>query len=395
LKILQPKTIKREKMPQFPDENGKKRTKTPSPNPDVGHHNPKKWLEEATQLSNAKKYQEVLSLCDKILANDEKNVAALNLKGDALDNLGRLDEAVECYNRVLSINQSLANLSLEVSSDVDLNLEEQSLPLNKRESLSKEGYKKGTALLREKKFDQGVELIDAAAMKSPQHELDYKMGALMVLRESKLRREKDLGLTRITGELKKDLEYYDKILADDPNNERVWNNKGTVLLRYGNVETALKCFEKSIEINPEYVNGWIGRGVALRKKGERNAALANFNKALDLQPENVYAIFAKGCTLLDIDRTEEAKLCFDIVLKIDPELSDAWFEKGNAFYKQGDFEGAIECFNKTLALDPKDSDAWYQKGNTFFKMEKFASAIRAFSNAFAGVFKESNRPEFR
>ncbi|UCG69004.1 MAG: tetratricopeptide repeat protein [Thermoplasmata archaeon] len=368
-------------MPSNPDIDKDEGMDVASPK-ESGKKEQKKWLDWALMHSSSKNYEEVLFFCDKILALDENSIAALNLKGEALDNLGRFEEAIECYNKVLSLNQNIVDLKLGLpKEDKIIDAEYQEISQNQREQISTEGYEKGTALLKEKEFETAIGYIDDAAKSDPQHEMDYKMGALMVLRDSKIHRQEDVGDAELIKELNLDLDYYDKILKDAPYNERAWNNKGTILLRYQKTEEALRCFEKAIQIRYDYVNAWIGKGVVLRKKGDLNEAIISLNKALEFQPENVYAIYAKGCTLLDKNDLEEASLYFDNALRLDPQYPDAWFEKGNALYLKGDFDGALKCFNKTVALDPKDSDAWFQRGNTFFKLKQYTHAIKSYSNA--------------
>lgn len=60
-------------------------------------------VEKGTRLLGDAKYDEALECFDKVLSLDPKNTRAWNQKGVALRSLGRYDEAIECFNRSLEI----------------------------------------------------------------------------------------------------------------------------------------------------------------------------------------------------------------------------------------------------------------------------------------------------
>jgi len=60
-------------------------------------------IEKGTRLLEGAKYDEALECFDKVLSLDPKNTHAWNQKGVALRSLGRYDEAIECFNRSLEI----------------------------------------------------------------------------------------------------------------------------------------------------------------------------------------------------------------------------------------------------------------------------------------------------
>lgn len=53
-------------------------------------------------------YENAIFYADKVLANDENNEVAYNLKGQAYQRLGKLTEAMEAYNNALSVNDQFA-----------------------------------------------------------------------------------------------------------------------------------------------------------------------------------------------------------------------------------------------------------------------------------------------
>ena len=60
-------------------------------------------IEKGTRLLEDAKYDEALECFDKVLSLNQKNTHAWNQKGVALRSLGRYDEAIECFNKALEI----------------------------------------------------------------------------------------------------------------------------------------------------------------------------------------------------------------------------------------------------------------------------------------------------
>lgn len=87
------------------------------------------------------------------------------------------------------------------------------------------------------------------------------------------------------GDFELAIENFDMALAEDPNHERAWFNKGFVLRKLDRDEEAIECFEKSIELNPGYEKAWYSKGFTLRKLENYKEALACFEKALEINPD--------------------------------------------------------------------------------------------------------------
>ena len=56
---------------------------------------------EIAVLVNDRKYHAAIIRCNQALEMDPNNVAALNAKGLALGNLGKYDEAISFYDKII------------------------------------------------------------------------------------------------------------------------------------------------------------------------------------------------------------------------------------------------------------------------------------------------------
>jgi tetratricopeptide (TPR) repeat protein len=190
----------------------------------------------------------------------------------------RLDEALECYDKALSINPG-----------------EQQALLNR------------FSLLHQMDL-QGMKVWDEIIKDSDK--------VFKFIAESR-----DLELTSIPGRPSPGFETWDQvesrinqICAD------AWVNKGMSLDRSGKPEEAMKCFDKALKINPRDPNAWGGKALALYRLGKFREAIPCYDKALDITPENAWAWYNKGVALDNLGRHEEAEECFHEATGIDPSF---------------------------------------------------------------------------
>ncbi|MCX4083304.1 tetratricopeptide repeat protein [Rickettsia hoogstraalii] len=61
-------------------------------------------------LEKAEKYEELLTEYDRLITNYPYNAKLYDMKGIVFEKLGRLDEAAECYNKMIDIKQWIKSL---------------------------------------------------------------------------------------------------------------------------------------------------------------------------------------------------------------------------------------------------------------------------------------------
>ncbi|HZK60708.1 MAG TPA: tetratricopeptide repeat protein, partial [Anaerovoracaceae bacterium] len=122
-----------------------------------------------------------------------------------------------------------------------------------------------------------------------------------------------------TGNYDKAIEYFDKVIEINPENDWAWQNKGVSLSNLGREEEAIECYDRALELNPQNDRAWENKGVSLSNLGREEEAIECFDEVLSLNPQNDRAWERKGLSLSNLDREEEAIECYDRALELNPQ----------------------------------------------------------------------------
>lgn len=129
-------------------------------------------------------------------------------------------------------------------------------------------------------FSKAIEL-------TPDFALAYFMRGLSNHRISKLpANEADGGkinmLSGVRGKQNTVLSDFDKVIQLSPNMAAAHFNKGTLLLEYDDITSAISSLNKAIELKPDFGEAYYNRGYAYLKLGNKHAGLADLSKAGEL-----------------------------------------------------------------------------------------------------------------
>lgn len=125
------------------------------------------------------------------------------------------------------------------------------------------------------------------------------------------------------GEFYDALEYFDKILAIDPNDVITLGNKGAALTQWNQYEEALVEYDKALEIEPRNTSILNNKAATLFNLGKVDESLQTLDEILVIEPNNVKVLNLKGWVFLENKRYGEAFSIFRKSLEIDPANEDA------------------------------------------------------------------------
>jgi len=239
-----------------------------------------------------------------------------NNKGSSLDNLGRRDEAINCYEVALRLDPHLVPAWLN----------------------------KGVALF---------------AAHCPQDALAcYDQGLKVDPKSEQLWSNKGVVLKSL-GDTQEAIACYDRALRYNPRYPNAWVNKGVAFKAQGKAEEALMCYDHALALNPSDVNAWTNKGNALYALGRHAEALAAYDGALVLDSNLGLTWLNKGIALSALGKYEDALHCYGTAIEIGPQLGQAWFLRGvtmvNAFQQYREAIPYLEEADRLGVKEAKDA----------------------------------------
>jgi len=97
-------------------------------------------------------------------------------------------------------------------------------------------------------------------------------------------------------------------------------------------------------------------------------AIKAFDEAIRINPKRAVFHNDKGCTLAEMHRYDDAIECFDAAIELNPHYpiarknkSMALLEKGRDLFDEGDYLEARSLFSKSAEIDPRFPEAWINK----------------------------------
>lgn len=160
---------------------------------------------------------------------------ALSRKGTALKKMGKLREALECFQKSLTEHRTADTLKKLGECEKELKRQEEEAYLDP--ALAEAEREKGNALFKEGKFPDAVKC-------------------------------------------------YTESIRRGPKDPRVWSNRAACYTKLTALPEALKDAEKAIEIDPNFVKAYTRKGHAQFFMKEYEKAMATYQQGLDKDPNN-------------------------------------------------------------------------------------------------------------
>jgi tetratricopeptide (TPR) repeat protein len=320
-----------------------------SPAGDSASHQTLKWFDEGCANIDSGRLDQAVDCFNRALEHDPKFAEAWNNRGFALKRLGRREEALISFER--AIESDFSNISAwQNKGDAlkDLGRTEEALSVY-RESLDVEPRSEsGWLRLGESLWDVGrKEEAQAAYARA----LDWLPGDL----EIAARRGEMLALM---GRHEEAVSVLDDVIKADPKRPRVWDFTFEALCALGRDEQALVAIERATDEIPNDGHLWTKRGLLLATLGRRAQAHSAADRALQLDASIGDAWYVKAQLLGEEGREQERAALLCSATRGAPEHSGLWFEKGALSAKEGNLNGAVDELSRSIALNPNNAVVW-------------------------------------
>lgn len=282
---------------------------------------------EASALARQGRLDKAIELYERVLAGRPDYAEAHNNLGIVYGRKGRIEESIDAFHRALAIRPEYA--------EAHNNL--------------------GVALGRRGRPDESVSHLETALQLKPHYPEACN----------------NLGNTfRSVGRTDEALACYRRALALKADYPEAHNNLGNVLAGKELLSDAVDCYEEALRLNPRYAEAHNNLGNALAQLGRHDEAEICYQKALRHNPDYPEAHNNLGNCLADASRLAEAVACYRQALRIKPDYAEAFNNLGVTLVKQYKHSEAYDCYVNALRLKPDYADAhlnralaWLQTGN--------------------------------
>lgn len=110
-----------------------------------------------------------------------------------------------------------------------------------------------------------------------------------------------------------------KVLQEDPDNAKAYEQLGLTHLRLGRWAQARDDSRRAVELSPSAALAWNNLGVALYQLGDRGAALDAWQRAVDLKRDLWDALWNLGTKALELGRTRQGRAALERFVAGAPE----------------------------------------------------------------------------
>jgi tetratricopeptide (TPR) repeat protein len=245
---------------------------------------------------------------DQSLRLDPSHAETLRLRANVLQNLGRLDEAVEACRQAIAL----------------------------RPRYGEAFHDQGVALRALRRYEDALSCFDHALALSPGY-ADAHVNRGVVLTD--LNRHDEA------------LASYDDAIRCDPGHAGAFSNRGSLLCVLKRFDEALESLDRGLRFDPDNADCLNNRGGVLANLGRLDEALATYEKIIRLAPGHAAAHNNKGAMLTELGNLPEALESFETAIALAPRTVRFYFNAAeNRTFAAGDRHmTALEAMAQTMA----------------------------------------------
>jgi tetratricopeptide (TPR) repeat protein len=346
----------------------------------------------------ARRDDETLAMAERILERAPDNIAAVNMRGNAL--IREVDQRAALGHPLGPREEQLAKRALaDFTRAADATPRSNAFLVNKANTLR---------LLR--RFDEAADCFRRALDRDP-----YDASALLNLATLEHERghyeeairlcDRRLKLNRLDNrpnnlkalalqKLKRPEEALAalELWTEGTGLATYHSTRATILRDLGRRDEELRALERAIELDKDNFVAHINLGRRLSEGGRPRAALPLLRKAAQLQPHRGDLHVYIGNCHLDLGRTAEARNAFAEAARLAADNYEAWSSLGLALVQLGENDKALEAHRKAIALERNAmtvnnyADALLKSGKVDEALKEFRAAIDLDPTNFAPHF---------
>ena len=338
---------------------------------------PKKWIEEknikktiivngvcfcifaalsSLTFINSRSYSDPVTFYNSSIARNPDNALLYNNRGNAKNNDGDFQGAVEDFTRAIELNPDSADIyynranGYKATGDLAAAIKDYDKAIELNPCFVIAYYNRGLAHDAQGDRERAIKDFDTVIELNPDFSSSYNNRGNAYYKK---------------GDLERALKDYNKAIELNPDSATTYYARGNVYGTRGDLEKAVKDYNKAIELNPDYAEAYNNLGLACQAGGDLESALKDYNKSIMLKPGQAEAYYNRGNYYLFSGNFESAIKDYDKAIEARPDYADAYGNRGIAYSAKGDLDTAIKDYAMVIELNPRDANAYDNMGNAY------------------------------
>jgi len=268
----------------------------------------------------------------------EKSAIQLLVAGFQAQQSGKLDAAIVCYSKAISISPEFAEAHRRL----------------------------GMALKKQGKLAEATQHYQRAINLKPDL-LEAYINLGVVFRKQGMSQEA--------------IAAYEKALEINPNAANVHNNIGNVYRDLSRVDEAASSYQKAIALDQDYVNPIVSLGSIFQEQDKVEDAIAMYERAIAIEPNSASVRSNLGVALKDVGRLDEAKTQLQQAIALDPNYAISYSNLSSVLEEMDQLDAAEAMSRKAIALDPNFTDAYHNLAVALHRKCQWQACIASYERA--------------
>jgi protein O-mannosyl-transferase len=314
-------------------------------------------------------YQNAETLWRTTIARNPNSFLACHNLGSLLATRGRLDEALENYQKALALEPDLAAAHFDLGlllvrlNRFDEASEHYRKALELKPDYADAGYNLGVLFADQRQTNQAIACYQKTLQINPRYaDAAYNLGVLLAGQ----------------GQTDRAAELYRKAVEANPNHIEAHYNLANLLAARSRTVEAAAHYRQALAINPGHFGAHYNLGVISGQQGQLEDALEHFQKAVQIQPGHAEAHYHLALVLGMKGRLNEAIEQLQCVTAIKPDYAETYYNLGLVFAAQGRTAEAIQHYQKAIRLKPDYPDARNHLAQLLAAQGRLAEALQEY-----------------
>lgn len=349
-----------------------------------------------TAYLNLERYEEAIASFEAALELKPGMMEALNNLGNAYQHQGRHELAIETFREALAaydwsqLHHNLAVAFLAAGqADSSLVHFQSAHQMEPGDRETTEGLAR--ALIKTERLHSAQQMLDRALREMPD---DEELLRLLAFAQIGMGRDHEAlstfrraGLSAAEAHLRiggaarerhvwqRAREHYEAGLETAPEDARLLDGLGTVLVADGDWRSALRLFRRAAEQDPSLASPLRNIGLVNLHHRRLPEALAALERARDLDTDDAKTWELLGRAYAQSERFSDAMAAYDRAIKVQPARAELYHNLAVLHQDSGHVREAERLYREAIRRDSAHDKALYNLGYLLLKQERWAEAV--------------------